>query len=255
VAAGFPAADAGRGEPAGLSYGFLQPPDGPYHRAGVSDGLDHLGIGLDEELRRIATAGLAYEPGTRWGYSIATDVLGAVIEKAAGEPLPNAMQRLVTAPLAMIDTGFITSDSPPVAVPYADGKPEAVRMADLQLVRFRGPGVIRFSPSRAFDRTAFPSGGAGMVGTAGDLVRLLETLRTGGRPILTPSAVQLQFAHRGCLKNRFANGADTVKNARTVHVSMTEILSQRRQGQPSISPSRRYFSAASLHQRRPGDLR
>ena len=61
---------------AGLSYGFLEPPDGPYHKAHVSDGLDMPGLPMEEELHRIAMAGLAYAPGTRWSYSVALDVLG-----------------------------------------------------------------------------------------------------------------------------------------------------------------------------------
>lgn len=175
---------------AGLSYGFLQPPDGPYARAGVSDGLDRSGIGLDEEIRRIAAAGLLSEPGARWGYSLATDVLGAVIVKAAGEPLPDAVRRLVTAPLAMADTAFLVDDAARLAVPYLNGKPEPARMEDPQLVPFRGGGIIRMSPSRAFDRTSFPSGGAGLVSTAIDYARFAETLRLGGGPVLKASTVQ-----------------------------------------------------------------
>ena len=40
-----------------------------------------LVISLDEEVRRIAAAGLAYGPGAKWGYSVVIDVLGAVIAK------------------------------------------------------------------------------------------------------------------------------------------------------------------------------
>jgi CubicO group peptidase (beta-lactamase class C family) len=39
---------------AGLSYGFLEPPDGPYHQAGVSDGQDQPGLSMAEELKRIS---------------------------------------------------------------------------------------------------------------------------------------------------------------------------------------------------------
>jgi len=176
---------------AGLSYGFFQPPDGPYRRAGVSDGLDRSGIGLDEEARRIAAAGLAYEPGTQWGYSIASDVLGAVIAKAAGQPLPDSVRRLVTAPLALADTSFLVDDGARLAVPYLDGKPEPARMEDPQAIPFRGLGVMRFSPARAFDRTSFASGGAGMVSTADDYARFLEALRLGGGPVLKAPTVQL----------------------------------------------------------------
>ena len=67
---------------AGLDYPFNQPPDGPYARAGVSDGIGDTGITLAENLRRIASVPLDRMPGTRWRYSVATDVLGAVIEAA-----------------------------------------------------------------------------------------------------------------------------------------------------------------------------
>ena len=56
----------------------MQPPDGSYHRAGVSDGAGEPGVSMEENLTRIARAGLAYPPGERWAYSVAIDVLGAV---------------------------------------------------------------------------------------------------------------------------------------------------------------------------------
>ena len=83
---------------AGLSYGFYEPEDGLYHRAGVSDGLDLSSLSLDEEMRRIAAAGLAEAPGTGWRYSIATDVLGAAIARASDESLPDAVRRLNLRP-------------------------------------------------------------------------------------------------------------------------------------------------------------
>jgi len=181
---------------AGLSYGFYEPEDGPYHRAGVSDGLDLSSLSLEEEMRRIAAAGLAEAPGTRWRYSIASDVLGAVIARVAGEPLPDAVRRLVTEPLGMIDTGFSVTDPTRLAVPYADARPAPVRMGEPQLVSFRGLGLIRFSPSRVFDPSQFPSGGVGMVGSADDMVRFVEALRTGGRPILRPATVARMTTNR-----------------------------------------------------------
>src|SRR3954454_24299002 len=59
---------------AGLSYGFMQPPDGSYHRGGVSDGGAEPGGSMEENLARIPRAGLEYPPGERWGYSVAIDV-------------------------------------------------------------------------------------------------------------------------------------------------------------------------------------
>jgi len=177
---------------AGLDYGFFQPPGGPYAQAGVSDGMDASPVSLADNLRRLATVPLAYVPGERWGYSIATDVLGAVIEQAAGLPLAQAVRQLVTAPLAMHDTGFVAADRARLAVAYADrvaGQAQPHRLHDCgddQLPFMDGMAGFTLSPARALDPAAYASGGAGMVGSAPDFMRLLETLRLGGAPLLPP---------------------------------------------------------------------
>ncbi|HEV7369679.1 serine hydrolase domain-containing protein [Arenibaculum sp.] len=174
---------------AGLSYGFFEGPDGPYRRAGVSDGMDRPGLALDENLRRIASVPLSCEPGTAWGYSVATDVLGAVLEKAGGAALPDLVDRLVTRPLGMGDTGFAVADPARLAAAYGDGTPRPVRMEGTHAVPF-GEGTVLFTPARAFDPASFPSGGAGMAGTAADFLRFLEALRTGGAPVLSADGVR-----------------------------------------------------------------
>jgi CubicO group peptidase (beta-lactamase class C family) len=175
---------------AGLRYGFLEPEDGPYHQAGVSDGLDQPGLSIEENLKRIASVPLAYQPGTSWGYSVAHDVLGEVIARACGCSLPEAVSRLVTGPLAMSDTGFAVTDTSRLAVPYVNGSPLPVRMGTLQVVDFGyGVGSIRFEPARVFNPQSYPSGGCGMVGTADDFAKFLEVLRTGGSPILSAASV------------------------------------------------------------------
>jgi CubicO group peptidase (beta-lactamase class C family) len=174
---------------AGLSYGFFEPEDGPYHKANVSDGLDQPGLSMDENLKRVASVPLAYKPGSSWAYSIAADVVGEVISRAGRCSLPEAVGRFVTAPLAMKDTSFAVTDPSRLAVPYADGSPHPVRMGDLQVVNF-GFGSIRFAPSRVFDSRSYPSGGCGMNGTADDFLKFLEAFRTGGNPILTAESVK-----------------------------------------------------------------
>ncbi|MBN3789784.1 serine hydrolase domain-containing protein [Burkholderia sp. Ac-20353] len=166
---------------AGLSYGLAEEPDSAYHRLGISDGIDRVEFDLDENLRRLAAAPLVFAPGTAWQYSLALDVLGAVIEQATGEPLGDAVARYVTGPLGMRDTGFVSREPARFAVPYANGVPQPVRMDDnIDVPMPEGLGVaVRFAPSRVFDEAAFPSGGAGMYGSADDVLRLLETLRDG----------------------------------------------------------------------------
>jgi CubicO group peptidase (beta-lactamase class C family) len=173
---------------AGLTYGFLEAEDGPYHRLGVSDGLDHPGLSLDENLRRIASAPLLFEPGTGWHYSVAIDVLGAVIERVSGMTLPDAVQRIVTGPLGMSSVRFVATADTVLATPYGDASPQPTRMTDPFSLRF-GQSAIVYSPARAFDATAFPSGGVGLVGTAEDYLRFAEAIRTGGAGIIRPQTV------------------------------------------------------------------
>ncbi|MGO3711293.1 serine hydrolase domain-containing protein [Alcaligenes aquatilis] len=176
---------------AGLGYRFLEADaQGPYARAGVSDGMDATGISLEENLRRIATVPLLYEPGTAWGYSLAIDVLGALIEQVYGAPLDAAVSQLVTVPLRMVDTAFIARNAQRVATPYVNGMPQPHPLREGETVSpFEGAVGIPYSPARIFDPQAFASGGAGMAGTAGDFLRLLEALRQGGGGLLPSEMV------------------------------------------------------------------
>jgi len=171
---------------AGLGYRFFeQDKQGAYARAEVSDGMDSSAISLSENLRRIASVPLWYEPGTSWGYSLATDVLGALIEQVTGMPLPQAVRQLVTDPLGMHDTDFSAEDNARMATAYVSDSPEPHRLAEGEVVSaFEGCVGIAYSPNRIFNAQAFPSAGAGMAGTAGDLLRLLETLRQDGGDLL-----------------------------------------------------------------------
>jgi CubicO group peptidase (beta-lactamase class C family) len=170
---------------AGLAYPSLAPDD-LYVAAGVSAGLDQPGMSMEENLRRIASAPLYYRPGSSWRYSVATDVLGAIIAVVDGKSLADAVATYVTDPLGMRDSAFVVREPARLAVPYADSKPRAVRMGEPHRVE-----ELVFSPARAFDLRSFQSGGGGMVGTAGDFMTFLETLRTGGAPILSRETVKL----------------------------------------------------------------
>jgi CubicO group peptidase (beta-lactamase class C family) len=176
---------------AGLGYRFLEDStDGPYARAGVSDGMDASGLTLAENLRRIATVPLRYPPGSAWGYSLAIDVLGALIEQVQGQPLDVAVKTLVTEPLGMLATDFSLAAGQQVATAYVSDQPVPHRLQEGEFVTpFEQTAGICFSPDRIYDRQAFPSAGAGMVGTVSDFMRLLETLRSGGGELLSPAWV------------------------------------------------------------------
>ncbi|MBO9710427.1 MAG: beta-lactamase family protein [Caulobacter sp.] len=182
---------------AGLTYGLAEPASHPYHTLGVSDGVDQSGLTLDENLRRLGQAPLSFAPGSAWRYSLAIDVLGGVLEKATGKPLPEVVAETVTQPLGLKDTGFVARDAARLTTPYINAQPQPARMTENMDVSL-GSTAVRFAPSRATDPTAFPSGGAGMVGTASDVLTFLETIRKGGAPILKASTVaEMMQDHAG----------------------------------------------------------
>ncbi|MBA0214858.1 serine hydrolase domain-containing protein [Pectobacterium sp. CHL-2024] len=177
---------------AGLGYRFFEThADGPYGQAGVSDGMDASSISLTENLRRITSVPLQYVPGEAWGYSLATDVLGALIERIHGTSLGEAVRQLVTDPLGMHDTGFVVRDPSRLTTAYVNDTPQPHRLTEGEIVSpFEGAIGIAYSPARICDPQAFPSGGAGMAGTAGDLLRLLEALRKGGSVPLPDALIE-----------------------------------------------------------------
>jgi len=177
---------------AGLGYGFLEVQGGgAYARAGVCDGLENAPLTLDENIRRLATAPLLYRPGTDWGYSIATDVLGAVIERVYETDLASAIEQLVSKPLGLTDTRFHVVDESRLTAAYLNAQPAPRRMNGVEVIEvFENTAGIRMDADRALDTSAYPSGGSGMVGTAEEFLILLETLRQGGGALMPASLVK-----------------------------------------------------------------
>ncbi|MFS8116245.1 serine hydrolase [Rhizobium jaguaris] len=176
----------------GLGYTFAEEQDGPYHRAGVSDGLDTPGLSLADNLKRLGSAPLLFPPGEGWHYSLAMDVLGGIIEKETGGDLGDAVAALVMKPLGLSDTAFSVRDRNRLAAAYINTSPPQ-RMGDEALLPILD-GLIRFSPDRIFDPRSYHSGGAGMAGTASDVLVILETVRKGGAPLLSADTVKTMMA-------------------------------------------------------------
>jgi CubicO group peptidase (beta-lactamase class C family) len=161
----------------GFSYTFAEPPDGPYHQAGISDGLDAPGRSFADNEQRLLSVPLVAAPGTAFHYSLSIDVLGEMLARMEQMSLAAVVLSRVTKPLGMIDTGFTIADRDRVAVPYANqasGPP--VRITDGMTLPMEPSGVT-FAPSRIFDKGSYQSGGAGMAGTAHDYLVFLENLR------------------------------------------------------------------------------
>jgi len=181
---------------AGLSYDFLQPPEGPYNTIPVSAGIGD-DVTMEENLARIVQAGLSFPPGAMWLYSVAIDVLGAILAKVEGTDVEGAVKKYITGPMKMTDTSFFVTDASRLVQPYSNASPEPVRIGD----GFKQPFVPGMAPinlgtSRAFSKTAFQGGGGCMNGKALDIVRMLDAIRAGGAPILSRETTQQMMSNQ-----------------------------------------------------------
>ena len=98
---------------AGLSYNFINNSRllDAYREARVTDGLDQPEVTTAEAMRRLASAPLGYQPGASWEYSLATDVLGAVIEKVTGGTLGAFVTERIAKPLRIESWVFNAPES------------------------------------------------------------------------------------------------------------------------------------------------
>ena len=153
----------------GLTYGFQyqHPVDELYRR----DGLGNFGVpdyDLDECLRRLAKLPLLFEPGTRWNYSMSTDVCGALVERMSGQPLDEFFRTRIFEPLGMHDTGFCAPES-------------QIDRCSVLYVFAPGKGMRPMAPASAMtQRPAMLSGGGGLVSSTDDYLRFCQMLVNGG---------------------------------------------------------------------------
>jgi CubicO group peptidase (beta-lactamase class C family) len=90
----------------GLTYGFQERTPG---RCGLPQArIDDFDADytMDSFIANLAKIPLQFDPGAHWNYSMATDVLGAVIERIEGKPFAEVLQERIFGPLGMVDTGF-----------------------------------------------------------------------------------------------------------------------------------------------------
>lgn len=123
----------------------------------------------DEWMRRLGTLPLVHQPGDRWLYNTASDILGVLVARAAGVPFDRFLQERVLDPLGMSDTGFYTSATDRLGTSYSVDPETGERTA------YDPPGGRWSTPP------AFPSGAAGLVSTVDDLAAFGRMLLAGGR--------------------------------------------------------------------------
>ena len=175
----------------GLSYNFINNPRlaDAYREARVTDGLDLPAISTAEAMKRLASAPLGYQPGTGWEYSLATDVLGAVIEKVTGGSLEAFVVERIAKPLRIESFVFNVPEAVRPRFVQATRPAEVTGALGTGYVPLTGPEAVPFpatkgtaslDPTRAFAPAAYNSGGGGMSGTMGDYARFLQMLLNEG---------------------------------------------------------------------------
>jgi CubicO group peptidase (beta-lactamase class C family) len=151
---------------AGLTYGFhrAHPVDALYRAAGFEWGTPP-GVDLAQACDMWAGLPLLFQPGTEWNYSVATDVLGRVVEVASGQRFDEFLAARIFRPLGMTQTAFWADEqaAPRLAALYTPDRGGKARRADAL-----GKGALA--------RPHMLSGGGGLVSTAADYYRFTQML-------------------------------------------------------------------------------
>jgi len=170
---------------AGLAYGLAPatPVDTLYRENNVmAPELDLQGM-----IDRLAKLPLAYQPGTRWQYSIAVDVQGHLVEKLSGQRLDDFLRERIFEPLGMKDTDFKVAPSEVARLARIHRHDESGKLVPT-------PNAGRRDPS---ERPSLLSGGGGLLSTADDYRRFSQMLLNGGEldgvRILQPATVELMY--------------------------------------------------------------
>ncbi|WP_309645076.1 serine hydrolase domain-containing protein [Phenylobacterium sp.] len=173
---------------AGLTYG-REPMEGLetlYQAADIWRSAD-----LAEMAAKLGDLPLAYQPGTKWIYSLSMDVQGAVIEALSGQRLPDFMREKIFEPLGMVDTAFHTppGKKPRLATLYRSSVSRG-------LVPLAGNPLL---PDHERP-PALASGGGGLVSTALDYARFAQMLldggQFGGRQIVSAQGVKQMMTNQ-----------------------------------------------------------
>lgn len=195
---------------AGLTYGFhyAHPVDALYRAAGF-EFRPPEGFDLAACCEVWATLPLLFQPGAEWNYSVASDVMGRIIEVVSGLTLDQFFAERIFQPLGMVNTRFrmTEADREQLATLYSP-EPDTGRAIRNDAM----DGLIR-KPS------CCDLGGDGLVSTAADYHRFTQMLRRGGEldgvRLLSPRTV------RYMTKNHLPGGADLESFGRSVFAETT----------------------------------
>ena len=168
----------------GLSYDFLEefPVGAMYREARLMNDATRSLESVIEELARIP---LAFQPGTRWHYSLGTDVAAHLIQVLADQPLDEFMRERLFTPLGMDDTDFRVPEAKRSRLAAMYGHPDLFAQ-DMTFGALFGHFMSGNSGRREVDDTyptdapnGFLRGGIGLFATAADYMQFATMLLSG----------------------------------------------------------------------------
>jgi CubicO group peptidase (beta-lactamase class C family) len=125
---------------------------------------------LQSMIERYASYPLEFQPGTRWFYSVSTDICGRLVEIISGQRFDDYLRKTIFEPLGMDDTGFMVPEAKVgrfAACYRRDASKNLVLVDDPQRSGYR-------------EQPSFLSGGGGLVSTTDDYLRFCQMLLNGG---------------------------------------------------------------------------
>ena len=155
---------------AGFSYGGYEETGVRVDKLYDDADLDNIEISTEEMVRRIASLPLMYHPGEKWFYSVATDVVGHLIEVISGMGLDAYFEERILTPLGMQDTAFYVPEAKVdrFATLYGPGENGGLELLD-------DPATGAWArPPRLL------AGGHGLVSTTPDYLRFCQMMLNGG---------------------------------------------------------------------------
>jgi CubicO group peptidase (beta-lactamase class C family) len=161
---------------AGLTYDFFE--DSPVDAMYLEADLHQPDRTAEEVVHKIVQLPLVHQPGTAWRYSMATDVLGYLIEMISGMTLDVFFEEKMLKPLGMEDTDFYVPEARLNRFAAEYGPSTGSGQAPTE----NGGMELLDAPvtSQYTKPPRFLSGGAGLVSTASDYMRFLQMLLNGG---------------------------------------------------------------------------
>lgn len=156
----------------GLTYDFmLEHPVDAIYRNNKINGARSEKLDSAELCAKLAEMPLLFSPGTAWNYSVATDVLGHIVELVSGQTLDAYFKEHILDPLGMHDTFFHIPDDKRHRL-----------MNNYAFDPIKRTTTLVDSPEKTIYRPGrkFLSGGGGLLSTMGDYFRFADMLRRGG---------------------------------------------------------------------------